>query len=63
MLSDKEAADLCSAYPAPPEAACLIHIDSSPDWSQIWPDWIAGGIELYAAQYDGNWYLVPKGLF
>lgn len=62
MLSDKEAADLCSAYPAPPEAACLIHIDSSPDWSQIWPDWIAGGIELYAAQYDGNWYLVPKGL-
>ena len=62
MLSEEEAADLCSAYPALPEAACLLHIDSSPDWSEIWPDWIAGGIELYAARYDGNWYLIPAGI-
>ena len=62
MLSDEEAADLCSAYPAPPEAACLLHIDSTPDWSEIWPDWMAGGIELYAARYDGNWYLIPAGI-
>lgn len=62
MLSDEEAADLCSAYPAPPEAACLLHIDSTPDWSEIWPDWMAGGIELYAAQYDGNWYLIPTDM-
>lgn len=62
MLSDEEAAELCSAYPAPPEAACLLHIDSSPDWSEIWPDWMAGGIELYAAQYNGGWYLIPENM-
>lgn len=62
MLSDEEAADLCSAYPAPPEAACLLHIDSTPDWSEIWPDWMAGGIELYAARYNGGWYLVPADI-
>lgn len=62
MLSDEEAADLCSAYPAPPEAACLLHIDSTPDWSEIWPDWMAGGIELYAAQYNGGWYLIPENM-
>ncbi len=62
MLSDEEAAELCSAYPAPPEAACLLHIDSSPDWSEIWPDWMAGGIELYAAKYNGGWYLIPENM-
>ena len=62
MLSDEEAAELCSAYPAPPQAACLIHIDSTPDWSEIWPDWMAGGIELYAAQYNGGWYLIPADI-
>lgn len=62
MLSNEEAADLCSAYPAPPQAACLLHIDSTPDWSEIWPDWMAGGIELYAAQYNGGWYLIPTDM-
>ena len=42
-----------------PDAACVLEICGWPDWSQIWPDWLADGIELDAACYDGHWVLTP----
>ncbi len=57
-LSDDALARIVSEHGITPEEACLMRFYAYPDWSQIWPDWLAGGIELYAVSYHGNWYLV-----
>lgn len=41
-----------------PEDACTFTVAVTPDWSEVWPEWIAGGIELYAARYGESWYLI-----
>ncbi len=47
-----------SEYGIMPDEACILPITAYPDWSQIWPDWLADGMELYAIKYGGNWYLI-----
>ena len=58
-LSHEELLAVYGGASSLPDTACVLEICGWPDWSQIWPDWLADGIELDAACYDGHWVLTP----